>query len=203
MNQKSKKFWQENVVALNKEVFLLKKKFAELVTISSMISGLKQEAHLADLVNISISYVRELRKSSKAKQDATSRNKSMKTRNMSFVIGSHPHFSNSTRSNSVAISGSGKHMRNKWFETLSSISMSKEILEADDKEQNPTRNESEVSESNEQLNASTNCNQTVFLQESVSNNSGHSKQESLLEMGRLESDLQPQSLLTLNDRWDF
>jgi len=78
--------------------------------------------------------------------------------------------------------------------------MSKEILEADDKEQNPTRNESEVSESNEQLNASTNCNQSVFLQESVSNNSGHSKQESLLEMGRLESDLQPQSLLTLNDR---
>ncbi len=54
---------QENLNFLNKTIERIRSNLTTLVTTSSTISGLKQEAHLNELFKITINYVTELKKS--------------------------------------------------------------------------------------------------------------------------------------------
>ncbi len=63
LSTQSKKMLQEHMNFINKDVKMLRKHFSSIIGISGLISSLKQDAHLGELVKICISYVRELRKS--------------------------------------------------------------------------------------------------------------------------------------------
>lgn len=82
VQKKTKKFLQKNLNDLNRDILQLKNMFCELITTSSLISGLKQESHLSDLVRISVSYVRELRKISNMNKKTSESPKSGKIHNL-------------------------------------------------------------------------------------------------------------------------
>jgi len=130
---RSKKLLQENLGSLNKELLKLKTKVIELISTSSMITGLKQELHLTDLVKISISYVRELRNMQLLINPAES--ETINTSNMRTALMKRsnsitpqpivPRLStNRSRANSVQIESNSEPSFNKrlrWLNAMSTI----------------------------------------------------------------------------------
>ena len=63
LSQRSRKFMQESLSRLNGLNKQLQKNMLNAVATTSLLSALKQEMHLSDLIKVSVSYVKELRKS--------------------------------------------------------------------------------------------------------------------------------------------
>jgi hypothetical protein len=117
---------QENLNHLNKCINQLRKNIINLVSTSSMISGLKQEAHLSELIEISIGYVRELRRfnnksipftpsnflSSLESTDSINNKQQLKNRNDSSSTSTSP-----VRLSLSSMPVPKSHRRSTWFST--------------------------------------------------------------------------------------